>query len=61
MEGVRAELRTKSTNGHLAPDNLYEFVVLFLLSLGVVNVMDITRRLILHSINQRSTAQYGTE
>ena len=58
---VQQQLSTKSSIGHLAPDNMFEFAVLFLLSLGIVNVLDISRRLILYSINQRSSPKYGSE
>lgn len=61
MERVQGELKTKSANGHIIPDNVYEFSVLFLLALGIVNVMDIGRRLIIYSINQRAPDKYGTE
>ena len=61
MERIAEELKTKSANGHIIPDNVYEFSVLFLLALGIVNVMDIGRRLIIYSINQRAPDKYGTE
>lgn len=61
LAGLKEQLGTKSSNGHLAPDNMFEFAVLFLLSLGLVNVLDIARRLILYSINQRTSPKYGSE
>ena len=61
MDKVWDELGTKSTNGHLTPDNVYEFAVVFLLSLGIINVMDMARRLILYSISQRAPDNYGNE
>ena len=59
---LQAELDKKATNGHIIPDNIYEFTVLFLLALGIVNVVDIALRLIKYAINQQvNHVAYGNE
>ena len=57
-------LSEKSTNGHVTPDNVYEFAAIFLLALGIVNIIDIARRLIKYSVQgvaERMAPKYGVD
>jgi len=53
LQFMKDEIALKSKQGHIVPASIYDFVVIFLTLLGVINVADLFRRLWLCAVNGR--------
>lgn len=53
LQFMKDEIALKSKQGHIVPASIYDFVVIFLTLLGVINVADLFRRLWMCAVNGR--------